>query len=324
MTGPWRSAGPVHPQVAGPSVLVVGEALVDIVIGPDGTEVAAPGGSPMNVAITLARLGVSTQLATSLGDDAYGELITAHLEESGAVLAPGAHTLGRTSRAIAHVQPGGSAAYEFDITWALEAPKVLWPSVVHAGSIALWLEPGAETVRRCLDEAARAGALVTLDPNIRPAVLPDAGSVRRGFDELAETAGVVKLSVEDAAYLYPTLSPVEVVERIQGCGVHLVALTDEDRGTLIASGRNSVIVRPARVAVRDTIGAGDTYMGALIHQLISRGLVGKVEESHGLSPDELVRICTFANRAAGVTVSRHGADPPWLHELQPGRAHTGT
>ena len=115
------------------NVVVVGEALVDIVIRPDGTEVATPGGSPMNVAVTLARLGVRTQLATSLGDDEYGELIRTHVAESGALLAPGAHTLGKTSRAIARVQPDGSATYEFDITWAPDVPTLSSPRVLHAG-----------------------------------------------------------------------------------------------------------------------------------------------------------------------------------------------
>jgi fructokinase len=308
--------------VTEPSVLVVGEALVDIVIRPDGTEVAAPGGSPMNVAVTLARLGVSTQLATSLGDDEHGELIRTHLARSGAFLASGAHTLSKTSRAVARIQPDGSATYEFDITWAPDVPTLSSSSVVHAGSIALWLHPGAEAVRSCLEEAARLGALVTLDPNIRPAVLPDASSARRGFHELAQWADVVKLSVEDADYLYPGLSPADVVERVQASGVHVVALTDESRGTRIASGASCVVVRPPRVPVTDTIGAGDTYMGALIHQLLTRGHIEALKEARDLPSEELSTICSFANRAAAVTVSRQGADPPWLEELRPGRACT--
>ena len=93
-------------------VFVIGEALVDIVMSPDGTRTEAPGGSPMNVAVALARLGVPTQLGTALGHDEHGELIKAHLARSGAALAPGAHTLAKTSRAVAHIQPDGSAAYE--------------------------------------------------------------------------------------------------------------------------------------------------------------------------------------------------------------------
>ena len=311
------SASFSQPQVGAPSVVVVGEALVDIVIRADGTEVAAPGGSPMNVAVTLARLGVPTHLATALGDDAHGELIKAHLFESAVPLMPDSEALAKTSTAIARLQPDGSARYQFDITWAPQPPVLSSPQVVHAGSIALWLEPGAGTVRRCLEDAARGGALVTLDPNIRPAVLPAAGHVRDRFDELAHTAHVVKLSAEDAAYLYPALDPAGVVDRLQRSGVRLVAITDEDRGTLVASGRSSVVVRPPVVAVRDTIGAGDTFMGALIQQLVTRELLDALKQGPGLSPEELVASCRFANRAAAVTVSRHGADPPWLDELHP-------
>lgn len=308
--------GPDGERAAAPIVVVIGEALVDIVVRPEGSRTETPGGSPMNVAVALARLGVPTHLATSLGNDAYGELIRAHLAQSGASLAPGAHTLGKTSRAVAHLRPDGSATYEFDIAWAPLLPRLSRPAVVHAGSIGLWLEPGAEAVRRCLGEAARVGALVTLDPNIRPAVLPGPEIVRQRFEELAKTAHVVKLSTEDAAYLYPDLAAEDVVERLNESGVQLVAITDENRGTLIASGQNRVIVRPPVVSVRDTIGAGDTYMGALIHQLVTGGLVETVKDAPGLSPNELMAICRFANHAAAVTVSRQGADPPWLDELE--------
>ena len=300
-----------------PSVVVIGEALVDIVVRPDGTRTEAPGGSPMNVAVALARLGVPTQLATSLGDDEHGKLIKAHLQRSGVVLTPGSESMEKTSTAIAHLQADGSAHYEFDTRWAPERPVVPSPTVFHAGSIALWLEPGGDTVRQCLERAARDGVLVTLDPNIRRAVLPDAGCVRDRFHELAQNADVVKLSAEDAAYLYPQLDADGVVERLMQTGVQLVAITDENRGTLIASGRNSVVVRPPLVSVSDTIGAGDTFMGALIQQLLTRGLVEAVRDARGLAPNELVAICRFANRAAAVTVSRQGADPPWLGELQP-------
>lgn len=317
MRTPFHSATPARPQVTLPSAIVIGEALVDIVIRPDGTTVTTPGGSPMNVAVTLARLGVPTQLATSLGYDEHGELIKAHLSESGAPLMPCSHTLAKTSTAIAHLQPDGSATYEFDITWAPEPPTLSSPQVVHAGSIALWLEPGAETVRRYLADAAHAGALVTLDPNIRPAVLPDADIVRARFDELAQTADVVKLSAEDASYLYPTLNPDDIVKRLQDNGVHVVAITNEDRGTILASGQQTVVVRPPRVSVADTIGAGDTYMGALIHQLLTRRHVDLVKKRRDLPPRELATICAFANRAAAITVGRHGADPPWLAELRP-------
>jgi len=176
-------------------------------------------------------------------------------------------------------------------------PQVTGPS-------ALWLEPGAEAVRSCLGEAERVGALVTLDPNIRPAVLPDVGDVRHGFHELAAMADVVELSAEDAAYLYPTLGPADVVERIQECGVQVVALTDENRGNLIASGESRVVVRPPRVPVSDTIGAGDTYMGAQIHQLLSCGRVEAIKQGGDLAPEELSAICSFANQAAAITNAR--------------------
>jgi len=306
----------VAPDGDDPTVVVIGEALVDIVVRPDASRTHAPGGSPMNVAVTLARLGVRTELVTSFGDDEHGELIRDHLARSGVLLTPGSQSGDKTSTAVAQLRPDGSAAYEFDISWTPQMPASSSPTVVHAGSLGLWLEPGAGTVRRCLDGAARGGALVTLDPNIRPAILPAPEAVRERFEALARTAHVVKLSAEDAAYLYPGSDAEGVVGLLGRCGVRLVAVTDENRGTLISSGPNTVVVRPPLVAVSDTIGAGDTFMGALIHQLLTRGLVPAAKEGPGLSPDDLVAICRFAHRAAAVTVSRPGADPPWLTELE--------
>lgn len=308
--------GPDDTRTSGPGVVVIGEALVDIVVRPDGTRTEAPGGSPMNVAVTLARLGVSTELVTSLGEDEHGELITVHLARSGVLLAPGSQSGEKTSTAVARLRADGSAAYEFAISWAPQIPALSSPTVVHAGSLGLWLEPGADAVGRCLEAAARAGALVTLDPNIRPAILPGHEIVRDRFEALASTAHVVKLSAEDAAYLYPGRDAEGVVEQVSHCGVRLVAVTDENRGTVISSGGNTVVVHPPPVTVSDTIGAGDTFMGALIHQLLTRGLVDALKGGRGLTPDDLVTICRFANRAAAVTVSRPGADPPWLSELE--------
>ena len=304
------------PGAEGPTVVVIGEALVDIVVRPDGTRTHAPGGSPMNVAVTLARLGVRTELVTSLGGDANGELVTAHLARSGVLLTPGSQSSDKTSTAVAQLRPDGSAAYEFDITWAPQMPALSAPAVVHAGSLGLWLEPGAEAVGRRLEGAARGGALVTLDPNVRPAILPGQEAVRVRFEALVRAVHAVKLSAEDAAYLYPGLDAEGVVAQLSQRGVRLVAVTDESRGTVISSGPHTVVVRPPLVAVSDTIGAGDTFMGGLIHQLLTRGLVDDVREGRGLTPNDLVTICRFANRAAAVTVSRHGADPPWLAELE--------
>jgi fructokinase len=300
--------------VAGlPHVLVIGEALVDIVRDADGAVVEAVGGSPLNVAVTLARLAVRTQLLTGIGDDDRADLIHAHLEQSGVELLPGARRLARTSTAVASLQPDGSAHYEFDLEWDPTPAPPPTAAVTHAGSIGLFLEPGAGLVRRRLEEAAHT-SLVTLDPNIRPALL-DLDSARAAFERLLPLAKVVKLSDEDAGWLYPNMTDRGVAHHLLAAGPTVVAMTRGSRGCLMASGGFTVEIPAVRADVVDTIGAGDSFMGALIHQLIVSGLTAAVLAGERLWPEELDLLGRRAAQVAAITVSRPGADPPWLAEL---------
>lgn len=296
-----------------PSVLVVGEALVDIVVTPEGEVVEAPGGSPLNVAITLARLGVTTRLLTALGDDERAHRIEAHLEASGVALVDGERPLQRTSTATARMRPDGSATYEFDVVWEL-AYKAPATPVLHAGSLALFREPGASVVRQLLDASTHT-ALVSLDPNIRPSLLPDHAQVLAQFETLLPMVHLVKLSDEDAAWLYPDLSERDVVRHLRRRGPALVVVTRGVRGCVLASGE-AIVERPAvPTVVVDTIGAGDSFMGALIQQVLSLGLIGDLTRRRALWPEELAAIGDAAATVAALTVSRRGANPPWLPEL---------
>jgi fructokinase len=153
-----------------PDVIVIGEALVDVVASGDGT-IEHPGGSPMNVAYGLGRLGVRTTLLTSIGDDERGASIDDHLGSAGVKLLQGSKSMGRTGSATAVLRSDGSASYDFDISWELSptAPAYL-PKVLHTGSIATFLAPGATAVKTLLHQSHGA-CMVTYDPNIRPALL---------------------------------------------------------------------------------------------------------------------------------------------------------
>jgi fructokinase len=297
-----------------PDALVIGESLVDIVETADGEIVETPGGSALNVAITLARLGVETLLLTAIGDDERADQIEGHLAASGIALVEGTRRLRRTSTAAARLQADGSARYAFDVAW--EPPDVAPPParVVHAGSLALFLEPGATLVRRRL-ETATATALVTLDPNVRPTLLPARDTVLPGFEELLPLAHVVKLSDEDAAWLYPGVPERDVVRRLLDLGPSLITITRGSSGCVLAC-RDSVVELPAAPTdVVDTIGAGDSFMGALIQQLLLHDLIQDLRAGRALWPEELAVIGGAAARVAAVTVGRRGADPPRLAEL---------
>jgi fructokinase len=300
---PSRTATPT-----GPAVVVIGEALVDVVTTAQGT-VEHPGGSPMNVAYGLGRLGVPTALLTSLGDDPRGAAIEAHLRRAGVELLPGSKSSARTASATATLSADGSAHYDFDIRWELPqvAPAYL-PRVLHTGSIATFLAPGAAAVRVLLEQSHR-GCLVTYDPNIRPALLGSHAEALAIFESLVPLTDVVKLSDEDAAWLYPRLRLEDAADRILGLGSGLAVVTRGGEGSLLATPAAKLFVPSIRSTVADTIGAGDSYMAALIYGLLAR-------RTEGLGPDVLETIGRTASKAAAITVRRPGANPPTAEELE--------
>lgn len=285
-----------------PSVLVVGEALVDIVDA-EGQVTSHVGGSPANVAIGLGRLGRSVTLLTQIGDDPSGEQIRAHLAESHVILSASAASR-RTSTATARIQPGGHATYEFDIAWdAFTAPVLPPPRIIHTGSIATFLEPGATAVRDLL--RAYAGKEITFDPNIRPALVGPQPTALRVFEETVRLCTVVKMSDEDAAFLYPDADVDEVVDTVLSLGAQLAVMTRGPRETTLATERDRVRVESFPVSVVDTIGAGDTFMASLIDSLLARPPLGA---------DQLAQMGQEAARLASITVSRVGPGLPWASD----------
>lgn len=298
-------------------VLVIGEALVDIVHRSDGRIDEAPGGSPANVALALGRLGDSPRLLTQLGDDAHGRRVREWLEESNVeiVAAPAP----RTATATAHLDASGSARYEFDITWALDSTTGVSAdgvSIVHTGSIAALLAPGADAVRSILT-ALRESSLITYDPNVRPALLPDRDRARRDIESFVALADLVKASDEDLAWLYPDSDPLEVAWAWLKTGPAVVVVTTGAGGAFAVSRQGVAHVRGLRVDVVDTVGAGDTFMSALIHGLLQTGLNGATARDglRSIGTEAVTSLLALSARAAAITVSRPGADPPRLAEL---------
>lgn len=297
--------------------LVIGEALVDVVRQPNGTQNAHPGGSPANVAFGLARLGRTAELLTSLGDDAYGDLVRAHVESSGATLARSG-AAARTSVATAVLDAEGVATYEFDLEWALpEHPATAAdPIVVHTGSIAAVIEPGASTVERLVTNA-RQRSTITYDPNVRPSLMGDRASAAATIERLVALADVVKVSDEDLEWLFPTENPAEAAARWLALGPALVVVTLGSEGALAACAAGTLTVPSVTVKVADTVGAGDSFMSGLIDGLWSAGLLG-AQRKVDLRNIDLATVGVILERCAriaGITVARSGANPPTKAEL---------
>ncbi|TQJ39397.1 fructokinase [Arthrobacter sp. SLBN-112] len=307
---PFRHPSGTAIPGARPDVVVIGEALVDIVSTQNGTA-EHPGGSPANVAYGLGRLGVPTALLTSLGEDQRGHAIEEHLARAGVELLPGSWSAGRTASATATIAADGSATYDFDIAWepALVAPAFL-PRILHTGSIATFLAPGATAVRELLEQSHRE-CMVTYDPNIRPALLGSHSEAVALFEDLVPLTDVVKLSDEDAAWLYPGRSIKDTAGRILRLGTRLAVVTRGAEGSLLATGPETLHLPSVPSVVADTIGAGDSYMAALVYGLLTRG-------TDGLGRDAVENLGLLASRAAAITVRRPGANPPSLAELEAG------
>lgn len=273
----------------------------------------------MNVAYGVARLGGEVHFFTSVGDDDAGRLIVSHLLSADVRLIPGSVVHGPTATAVASLDHAGAASYDFDIRWQLPS-SVDWPDVliVHTGSIGAILEPGASAVLG-LVTAARKRSLISFDPNIRPSLIPDADHARQRFIQFASCSDVVKLSDEDAAWLYPGEAIDILIDRILAWGPTLVAVTLGPDGAILATAGARVAVPGVRVVVVDSIGAGDSFMSAMICQLArlltDRAGIDAFRRGSVLTAGHLSEIGEFATTCAAISVSRVGADLPSLEDL---------
>lgn len=307
-------------------VAVAGEAITDFVpAGEDAVFRAAPGGSPANVAVGLARLGVPTRMLARLSTDVLGRRLREHLAVNGVDLSVAVEAEEPSSLAIVVLQPDGSAAYDFrvdgtaDWQWReSELADVLeGVSALHVGSLALTTPPGGATLRR-LAMRARPTATVTFDPNIRALLMGSPEEVLTVVEEMLAVADVVKASAEDVEWLLPGSPLEEVASTWIERGPALVVITRGGAGAL-AAGRGAGLVECPGVAVDvvDTVGAGDSFMSALVAGLQVRDLLGADRRSalQSLDGSTVRDVLAEAVAAAAITCSRRGADPPRAEEL---------
>ncbi len=306
---------------------VIGEALVDVVSKQGQEPRAHAGGSPMNVAVGLARLGHEVQFLGRYGGDGHGTRVQAHLRDNGVRL-PFEPDTRPTSVAEAVIDDDGAATYDFRLDWSLELDDdrlerlLAGTELLHVGSIGAMLEPGASRVRRAV-ELAHGRAVVSYDPNCRPSIIPDSSAARARAEELVALADVVKASDEDLLWLYPHRSVEETAAAWLRAGAHLVVVTRGPMGPWArtrATGPRGVEVPAARAEVVDTVGAGDSFMAATLGWLADHGYTGAAarERIDDLDAGQVEDLLRFAAAAAAVTVSRAGADLPRREDLPRG------
>jgi fructokinase len=304
-------------------IVVAGEALVDLVIEPDGAVTAALGGAPFNTARAVARLGMPVEFVGALSQDRFGNLLREQLDGDGVGVGHAPSTDRPTTLAAAELDPRGGAQYRFYIDGtsapALTADDVRRlpdePDVLFTGGLGLVLEPMADTVLGVIDRLPASTTLV-VDANCRPRVIDDRDRYVRRLGRVLARTDIVKVSDEDLEYLMPGVDLSAASNRLLEAGPVAVVVTGGAgaTGLMTLGGSREISVAALGAPVVDTIGAGDTFGAALMVAWVERG--GRRETlRHAGALDELAIAVGAAHEAAAVVVIRRGADPPWRREL---------
>jgi fructokinase len=301
-------------------IVIGGEALVDLVDG-DGSRRAVAGGGPFNTAIAFGRLDVPVGFLGAISRDDYGHMLAEQLIEAGVDTSLVRWSDAPTPRALVHRGRDGKNEYGFDLLGTALVdltpeqlpvlPDDAW--AIHVGTLALAVDPPAAAYEALVDREAGRRRII-LDPNVRPAVFGDVETYRRRFERLSELADLVKLSEDDAAWIYPGLPARQVLNLILGFGSQVVALTRGEHGAIAASSEAFVDIPGLPVAVVDTVGAGDSFGAALIAALIDEGAFG-VEATQPPDRSVLARAVSYAVAASAITCTRTGATPPSRAEI---------
>ena len=291
-------------------IWVVGEALMDLIPVANGKASALVGGGPCNSAKALARMGFPTTFIGGISTDVYGKAIERELLDSGVNLALAHRSDLPTALAIATINEAGLASYEFkvDSTVSFDFHSAWLPKddteVIHIGSVATLLEPGASELHSWLSKKS---ATVVFDPNVRPSIQGDKKIYRDNVERWIDLAKIVKLSEDDFSWLYES-SENEVISNWLSRGVELVVVTRAEKGLTAFIREGRVDCPAAKVELVDSVGAGDTIGAVIVEGLLKYGL-------GGLKTDVLKQVLERAAKAAGITCSRAGANPPWKEEL---------
>jgi fructokinase len=293
------------------SIWVCGEVLIDIL--PTGPVV---GGGPANTAKALARLGHTVDFIDGISTDAYGISARKELARDGVGLALSLISDKPTCTATVTLDSKGSASYEFLIdatatfdfnnSW-LPDPEMLKPSVLHIGTLVTIVEPASTILYEWAIKCAEYAPIV-FDPNVRSSVVSDRQKYCLAVEKWAAISSVIKLSDDDISWLYPNESMDEVAKRWIANGSSLVVITRGANGIIGYTEHGYEEVGGAKVNVVDTVGAGDTVGAILVEGIITHSV-------NGLQGQVLNAVLHRAAIAAGITVSRAGAQPPRLHEL---------
>ena len=297
------------------SIWVCGEVLIDLLPG-DPERIAIVGGGPANTAKALSRLGHNVQFIDGISTDVYGKSARAELIRDGVGLDLALTSELPTCTATVSLSSDGSASYEFlinstatfafDKSW-LPDPEKYKPEVLQIGTLVTIIEPGAAVLYDWAVQVSEFAPIV-FDPNIRPSVMPDLIKYRDEVEKWTKISSVVKFSEDDIAALYPNEDPIGIAKICIEIGVQLVVITRGANGLVGVTTDGVVEVPGIKVAVVDTVGAGDTVGAIIVEAITQIGILN-------LTGSKLREVLHRAAVAAAITCSRAGAQPPRAFEL---------
>jgi fructokinase len=301
------------------SIWVCGEVLIDLIPVAPGSSERLPhvGGGPANTAKALARLGRDVYFIDGISTDDYGVAARKELLDDEVKLDLALTSDKPTCLAIVSLDANNSASYEFKIEgtatfdfsldW-LPDPSRYQPKVLHIGTLVTIIEPSASVLYDWALQVAEFAPIV-FDPNIRPSVMGDRDRYEAAVEKWAAISSVIKVSDDDLAWLFPGMSVEEVATRWVRDGAALVVVTRGSKGLIGFTADGAVEVPGVKIEVADTVGAGDTVGAIIVEQMVEQGILA-------LTGDILKSVLERAAKAAAITCSRPGANPPYLRELK--------
>ncbi|MGY8636193.1 carbohydrate kinase [Bradyrhizobium sp. 14AA] len=306
-------------------LIACGDALIDFVPtrNTEGREAVMPavGGSCLNVAIGMARLGAPTGFVGGISTDLFGRMIADHAAASHVGLDLATRSDHQTTLAFVRIVAGEShyAFYDAETAtrnWSYRRGTISFDTVeaVHVGSTTLVNDQGAAETKALIADA-RASSTISFDPNCRPNLVKDKPAYLARMAEFAGSADLIKMSDVDFAYLFGDEPYAQRASALLGQGTRLVVITRGNNGAIAwHAGAGQIEVAAPKVDVADTIGAGDSFQAALLFALHKQGRLARATLKD-IGADELRRALSFAANCAGMTCTRPGADPPWIHEI---------
>ena len=300
-------------------IVVAGESLIDLIVDATGRVEAVPGGGPYNVARTLGRLGRSVAFFGRLSRDRFGSVLRAGLAAEDVDLRLAPMTDASTLLAVAELDADGAATYRFYVEGTAapglstaDLPDGLPPAAtaLHVGTLGLVFEPMAATIET-LVAGLRPDVLLMADPNCRPTAIRDPVAYRARLERVLGRVDVVKVSVDDFAWLDPGADPVAAARRLMDRGPAAVLVTDGARAVRLVTATGVAELPVPAVQVVDTVGAGDAFGAGFLAAWTAAGR-GRAELADQAA---LAAATRFAIEVGALTTTRAGAEPPTLAEL---------